>query len=90
MTGTASHVIGKFLGYRYLILGSLGKRHTQGIANSVGQQCTNTHSALYAAILGITGLGNTKMQGIRDTLFGHHTYKTANGCHHHGCVAGLY
>ena len=90
MTGTARDIIGKFLRYRYLVLGSLGKRHTQGVTYSIGQQRANTHGTLYAAVLGITGLGNSKMQGIRYTLLGHDAHKTAHGCNHHGGVAGLY
>ena len=51
---------------------------------------TNANGTLYASILGITGLGNTKMKGVSYTLLGHHTYKTAHRCHHHSSVAGLY
>ena len=90
MPGTACHIIGKFLCYRNLVLGSFGKRHTQGITYSIGKQSTNTYSTLYASILGITCLGNTKMKGVSYTLLGHHTYKTAHRCHHHSSVAGLY
>ena len=83
MPCTNSNIINKFLCYRNLIFGSFGKRHSQSITYTVGEQSTNTYCALYASVLGITGFGNTKMQRISYTFLGHYTHKTAHSGNHH-------
>ena len=72
-----------------LSLGFLGERHSDGVANAVGKQCTNTHGTLDTSVLTLTGFGHSQMERIVHVLLVHLAHQQAHGAHHHNGVAGL-
>ena len=71
------------------LLGSLGKAHTDGVADALGKQGADAHGTLDASVLALACLGNTKVQGEGHALPVHLLYQQAHALHHHHGVAGL-
>ena len=74
--------------------GNLGCRlfteaHSDGIANAIGQQSTNTYGAFDAPILTFAGLGHTQMQRIVHVFFLHFGHQQAHRPHHDHGVGGF-
>ena len=73
----------------YLCLGFLRERHSDGVSNTVGKQCSNTHGTLDTSVLTLASLGHSEVEGIMHVLLVHFAHQQAHGAHHHNGVAGL-
>ena len=71
-------------GFRFL-----AQRHTDGVADAIGQQCADAHGTLYPAVLALAGLGHAQVQRIVHALALHRGHQQAHRLHHHHRVAGL-
>ena len=89
VSGTSGDIVNEMACHWYLSLGFLGERHSYGVANAVGKQCTNTHGTLDTSVLTLTGFGHSQMERIVHVLLVHLAHQQAHGAHHHHRVAGL-
>ena len=84
-----SDVVDKMAGNRNLSLRLFAQRHTDGVANAIGKQSTNAHSALYSAIFALASLGDTKVERIVHVFFVHSLDEQTNRLHHDNGVRRL-
>ena len=76
-------IVCQMLGHRNLCLGLLAQRHTYGVADAVGEQCSNAYSALYAAVLTLASLRYTEMERVVHVLMVHGVYEQPYRLDHH-------
>mmetsp|Transcript_64549 Transcript_64549/g.172127 ORF Transcript_64549/g.172127 Transcript_64549/m.172127 type:complete len:546 (-) Transcript_64549:20-1657(-) len=66
-----------------LLLGVLGKRHSDGVAQAVGKQGADTDGRFHAAVLALARLGDTQVEGVIPTEAVLLSSEEAVGLHHH-------
>ena len=87
---TLNDIIDQLTGHGYLVFGRLTQRHTDGVADTVSQQGTDSHGALDASVLTIAGFGHSQVDREVHSLLLHHLHEQAHALHHHHRIAGLY
>ena len=63
-TGTFREMVDEQLCHGDFVLGSLGQRNADRVADAVGHQRSDTHGALHAPLDAVSGLGNAQMNRI--------------------------
>ena len=76
-------VRGQFIGHRDFCFGRLRKRHTNGVADAIGQECTDTHGTFDASVLAFAGFRHTEVEREVHFLAAHRVYEQAHALHHH-------
>ena len=62
MTRAAYHMGGQLIGHGDFVLGSFAQTNADGVANTVGEQCSDTCCTLDAAVLTFACLRHAEMQ----------------------------
>ena len=83
-------MIDKHFCHRYFVLGGLGERDTNRIANTVREQRADTHSTLDSALKTVARLGHSEVDGIGHTLLLHSLNQQAVGVYHNARIARLH
>ena len=83
-------ILYEMFSHRNFCLRLLAQAHAYGVANAVGEQCSNAHGTLYASVLALTGFGHAEVEGIVHVGLVHLADEQTHGAHHDHGVAGLY
>ena len=89
MSRLATDIVDEVTCHGDLCLGLLGERHTHGVTDAVGKQCTDTHGTFDSSVLTLTGFRHTEMERIVHILFVHRLNEQTHGAHHDDGVARL-
>ena len=90
MSGACSENIrGEFVGHRDFLFGIFREGNTDGVADAVGQQCSDAHSAFDAAVLAFAGFRDTEVEGEVHPLTLHGFDQQTHALHHDHGVGGL-
>ena len=82
-------IASQMLCHRYLGLRLFAQRHTNGVANAVGQQRAYAHGTFYAAVFALASLGHAQVQGVVHIGLIHLAHQQSHRLHHHHGVAGF-
>ena len=83
-------IVHEFAGHGHLELRLLAERDTDGVAQALGQQGTDAHSALDAPILAKSRLGHAQVEREVHVLAVHGVHQSPHGLDHHDNVRRLH
>jgi len=87
---TRGELLDELLRHGDFVLGGLGQRDANRVADAVGQQCTDAHGALDAPLEAVARLRHTQMNRIVHPLGIHRLDQQPVGVDHHARVARLH
>ena len=82
-------VVDKVACHRYLSLWLLAQTHTYGVADAVGEQCSDTYGALYASVLALSSFSHAEVERIVHVVAVHLVDEQTHCAHHNDCVGSL-
>ena len=83
-------VIHQFTGNRDFGFGSLAQRYTNGISQTVGQQCADTQGGFDTSVFTVSGFRHSEMQRESHAFLFHDSDQQPDGLYHYDRIGGLY
>ncbi len=89
VSGAFRHIVGEVSCHGDFSLRLLAERHADGVADAVGEQCSDAHRTLNPSVLAVSGFGNAEVQRIVHAFLRHGVHEKSHRPHHHHGVACL-